>query len=107
MLRSLREMTYFKCKWNHTFPDEPIMLYSELDDQRSERRKVEVFRNGRMGYADAEREFGGSALGLEPTPSLAEIAADPQIEPLEITRQEFESVWSEAAAVLTNGRPGT
>ncbi len=31
MLRSLREMTYFKCKWNHTFPDEPIMLYRVLN----------------------------------------------------------------------------
>ena len=74
------------------------MLYSELDDQRWERRKIEMFRDGRMGYADAEREFGGSALGLEPAPSLAEIAGDPQFEPVEITRQEFESVWSEAIA---------
>jgi len=91
-------MTYFKCKWNHTFPDGPILLYSELDDQRWELRKVEVFRDGRMGYADAEKEFGGSGLGLEPTPSLADIAANSEFEPVEITRQEFESVWSEAIA---------
>jgi Domain of unknown function (DUF6881) len=96
-------MTYFKCQWNHTFSDEPIMLYSELDDQRWERRKVKIFRDGRMGYADAEREFGGSGLGLEPTPSLVEIAADPQFEPVEITRLEFESIWSEAIAHASKG----
>jgi hypothetical protein len=96
-------MTYFKCKWNHTFPDEPIMLYSELDDQRWEVRKVEVFRDGRMGFADGEREFGGSGLGLVPTPPLAEIAADPEFEPVEIAQLEFESVWSEAIAHASEG----
>ena len=74
------------------------MLYSELDDQRWERRKVEMFRNGRMGYADAEREFGGSALGLEPVPPLAEIVMDSQFEPVETTMLEFEQVWNEAIA---------
>jgi hypothetical protein len=91
-------MTYFKCKWNHSFPDEPIALYAELDEQRWEVRKVEVFRDGKMGFANGEREFGGSGLGLVPTPPLAEIAADPQFEPVEITQLEFESVWSEAIA---------
>jgi hypothetical protein len=74
-----------------------------LDDQRWEVRKVEVFREGRMGYADAEREFGGAGLGLVPMPLLAEIAADPQFEPVEITRLEFESVWSEAIAHASEG----
>ena len=79
------------------------MLYSELDDQRWELRKVEVFRDGRMGYADGEQEFGGSALGFEPMPHLAEIAADPQFEPVELTRLEFESIWSEAVAQASEG----
>ena len=74
------------------------MLYSELDDQRWEQRKVEVFRDGRMGFADGEREFGGSGLGLMPWPPLAKIAADPQFEPVEITGPEFEHVWNEAVA---------
>lgn len=85
------------------FPDEPIMLYSELDDQRCERRKVEMFCDGRIGYAHAERQFGGSALGLKPRPLLAEIATDRQFEPVEITRLELESVWSEAIAHAPEG----
>jgi len=62
-------MTYLKCSWNHSFPDAPITLYSELDDQRWELRKVEVFRDGTMGYADRSKEVGGSMLGLEPVPA--------------------------------------
>jgi len=81
-------MTYLKCKWNHKDPDDP---------------KVEVFRDGRMGFADAEQEFGGSGLGLVPMPPLAEIAADPQFEPVEITGLEFESIWSEAIAYVPEG----
>ena len=91
-------MSHIRCAWNHQSPDQPIIIYSELDDQRRELRKVEVFRGGRMGFANSEREFGGSALGLEPLPPLADIAADPQFEPFEITRQEFESIWSAAVA---------
>jgi hypothetical protein len=43
----------------------PVVLYSELDDNRFEVRKVEVFRDGRLGYADAVRSSGGTGLGLE------------------------------------------
>ncbi|MBV9180528.1 MAG: hypothetical protein JO356_04390 [Acidobacteria bacterium] len=89
-------MTYIKCKWNHTHPDDPILLYSELDDERRESRKIEIFRDGKKGFADSDTEFGGSSLGLEPVPPLNEIAADYQFEPEVITKAEFELVWSEA-----------
>jgi hypothetical protein len=42
-------MIYLKVKWNHSFSDEPVLLYSELDRKRWELRKIEVFPNGRMG----------------------------------------------------------
>jgi hypothetical protein len=34
-------MKYLKVKWIHPFPSEPIVLMSELDDERYEIRKVE------------------------------------------------------------------
>ena len=34
-------MSYLKVKWNRSFPDEPMPLYSELDRERWEVRKVE------------------------------------------------------------------
>lgn len=57
-------MTYFKCKWNHAHGDEPVLMYSELDEERWETRKVEIFRDGKMGFANRETESGGSRLGL-------------------------------------------
>jgi len=42
-------MTYLKVKWIHSHPDAPVLLYSELDRERWEVRKVEVFRDGSLG----------------------------------------------------------
>ena len=86
--------SYIKVDWNHDFQDEPVLLLSELDSDRWETRKVEVFRDGRVGYASKEEEFGGTILGEKRTPSLFEIASDPQFEPVEITQEEFETAWA-------------
>jgi len=89
-------MTYLKVQWNHTFSAEPVLLCSELDDARLEVRKVEVFRDGQTGHADRRGGSGQTRLGEEPVPPVAEIAADPQFEPVEITKEEFEDVWEQA-----------
>ena len=39
-------MEYVLTEWDHDLDDEPYLVYSELDDGRMERRKVEFFRNG-------------------------------------------------------------
>jgi hypothetical protein len=36
-------MTYIKVLWIHKNKDEPIELYSELDEDRYETKKVEIF----------------------------------------------------------------
>jgi hypothetical protein len=87
-------MKYVRVAWKHQHPDEPVILYSELDAHRFEVRKVEVFRNGRCGYASAEGESGGTKLGVLAMPELSEIAKDRQFEPIEISPEEFESVWA-------------
>ena len=46
-------MRYIKVKWIHSYPDEPVLLYSEIDDSGWEVRKVEVFPDGAYGYANA------------------------------------------------------
>ena len=94
-------MDYIKVKWNHSFPDEPVWLYSEIDNERWEVRKVEVFSDGRMGFANKNRSSDTTELGEEPLPELADIAADPQFEPLGITQSEFDAVWLSA----TGGSP--
>ena len=86
-------MTYLRVRWIHKFPDEPVMLYSELDEARLEVRSVELFRNGESGHADRTGSKGKTVLSEKPIPSLSEIAADPQFEPVEITKAEFEVLW--------------
>ena len=91
-------MTYLKVKWIHAYVDEPVLIYSELDDERWELRKVEIFPDGRMLYADPEVEFEKTGLSTMPLPSLEEIAADPEFEPEVISKAEFEKVWAMATA---------
>jgi len=88
-------MNYIKVKWNHSHPGEPIWLYSEIDDDRRETRKVEVFADGRRRYASRTESEGGTRLGEAPIPQLIEISYDPQFQPAAIAKEEFEAVWAE------------
>jgi hypothetical protein len=94
ILRVMQERSYILVHWRHSLPHEPVELWSELDDRRLEVRKVEVWADGRVGFADQNREHGATRLGTAPVPSLSEIAADPQFEPLEIAKAEFERRWA-------------
>jgi hypothetical protein len=89
-------MHYLRVRWVHSHPDEPVELYSELDDRRWELRKVEVFPDGAFGYAGPEGATSNTVLGLEPIPTRTQIASDPQFEPEEISQAEFEAVWEQA-----------
>jgi hypothetical protein len=88
-------MSYLRVGWKHQHRDEPVLLYSELDAQHWEVRKVEVFRNGRFGYASRDEAHGGTRLGLVPVPPLEVIAADPDFDSAEITQDEFEQIWAQ------------
>lgn len=89
-------MKYICVKWNHLFTEEPSLLYSELDDNRWEHRKVEIYADGRRDYASKYERRGNADLSEEPLPPLAEIAMDPQFEPVEISQAEFENIWTAA-----------
>ncbi|MDF9409849.1 MAG: hypothetical protein A4E52_02108 [Pelotomaculum sp. PtaB.Bin013] len=71
-----------------------------MDENRTELRKVEIFRDGKIGYATTEVEFGGSGLSEYPLPEIEEIALDAQFRPLKISKEEFEKVWTEK--ILSN-----
>ena len=87
-------MDYVRVRWLHTNPNEPIWLISEIDADRWETRKVEIFANGSKGHAARGEEAGGTVLADLPLLPLQEIASDPQFLPEEITKEEFEAVWS-------------
>lgn len=90
----IENRTYLKVQWIHGDPNDPIWLFSELNAESWETRKVEIYADGTTGYADQSESEGGSWLGLEPVPQITEIASDPQFVPLFIEQDEFEKVWS-------------
>jgi len=91
---------YIKVKWLHTSLDSPTLLYSELNSDLWEVRKVEAYADGRTDFADREEHSGSTKLGIEPLPPLEQIAADPEFEPVIISAEEFESVWQHAKSQL-------
>ena len=86
-------MRYLYVKWTHKDPGAPVHIYSELGDDRFELRKVEIWADGRKGFADSTEEAGGTALGSMPVPTLAEIAAQPEYQAKEIPQEEFQRIW--------------
>jgi hypothetical protein len=99
-------MRYLRVTWRHDLPNEPVELYSELDDDSWEIRKVEIFRDGRIGFADSLHGSETTRLAIEPDPSLEQIAQDPQFVPRAITRQEFEAVWEQASGPVLSDHHG-
>ena len=79
-------------------PQEPVELYSEIDSEGWELRKVEVFKDGSMSFASAERATGSSGLSETSIPSIDDIALDPQFRAVEIPADTFEAIWLKATA---------
>ena len=86
-------MKYIRVKWNHTNPDEPVWLFSELDLEGKELRKLECFKNGFCDFATKENSSGSTKLSTQFLPTLATLARDPEFTSVEITKEEFEDVW--------------
>jgi len=86
-------MKYIRVKWKHTNPDEPVWLFSEIDETGRELRKVECFKNGFCDFATESESTGSTVLSSGPLPEIAVIARDPEFEPVEIPKEEFEKVW--------------
>ncbi|WP_425375409.1 DUF6881 domain-containing protein [Rhizobium deserti] len=86
-------MKYLKVIWVHSFPNDPIELFMELDEQEMEMRKVHVYRDGRRQRADRELEDEHTWLAYCPTPPIEEINSDPQFLASWITDKEFELEW--------------
>jgi hypothetical protein len=85
---------HIRVLWHHSSAKDPMELWSELDADRNEVRKIEIWADGRVGYAYGGVEVGGSRLGESPVPQLDIIAGDPQFEPEAISQSDFEKLWT-------------
>lgn len=87
-------MKFLKVTWNHDHPDEPHIIYQEVNDDSRETRKVELLKDGSLlGYASEIAEIGASTLADQLIPSIEEINESDEFDAKLITQQEFEKVW--------------
>jgi hypothetical protein len=92
----MTDHSYVRVHWLHGSSDDPVELWSELDAHREETRKVEIWRDGRAGYASFDKEVGGAQLGKVALPMVDEINSDPQFRAEIITKADFETCWIDA-----------
>jgi hypothetical protein len=88
--------SYFAAAWHHDHADEPLFMWHELSEDRTETRKVEEFPDGVRLRADREHPDGETALSWEPMPSLEFIDAQAEFTTHPLTAEEFEAVWASA-----------
>ncbi|TDC77738.1 DUF6881 domain-containing protein [Streptomyces hainanensis] len=89
-------MRYWKVRWHHEFAEEPIAIYSEIGPDDYETRRVEEFGDGRLGWADQDREHGGTSLAYTEFGDIEEVREQPEFSALVITEREFDAVWRRA-----------
>lgn len=89
-------MRYQRVRWLQDSPEFPVLLYSEIDDDGWEVRKIDEYANGHRDLAGADLETGSTILGLDRVPTLDEINKDHQFDGVEITAEEFEEIWARA-----------
>ena len=86
-------MRHQRVVWGHDHPDEPVVLYSEVADDGTEVRKVDVFADGRMARAGPSEESGTTRLSEARIPSIDDINASADFVAETISASEFEELW--------------
>jgi hypothetical protein len=89
---------YLRVLWHHDFAQEPVEIFSEGGDDDYETRKVDVFRDGRLEWANTERETDTTSLGTVLIPPLSEINAQDEFAATVIEVGEFKATWQRALA---------
>ncbi|MDU9049731.1 MAG: hypothetical protein Q3M30_12860 [Candidatus Electrothrix sp. Rat3] len=98
-------MEYLRVKWQHHHPDEPIVIYSEINQDRWEVRKVEVFQDGTSTYASPLYHTGDTWLAESQLPEMEEINTDSQFKAECIARHDFERIWLVSTEMITLHEP--
>lgn len=86
-------MRYLLVEARNQPDDIPLKSYHQIDASDSETRKIEIFKDGSVGWAYENTEIHSTRLAPVLFPSIEEIAEDIDFLPKEITSKEFESAW--------------
>jgi hypothetical protein len=96
-------MRYLRVLWIHSHPCEPVEIYSEVDDDGYERRKIEVFADGTLGFANSTEATPSTRLGELAVPSVEEINTDSQFRATAIPKEDFEKLWANRFCPIMGG----
>ncbi|MBF7074606.1 hypothetical protein ISG33_14465 [Glaciecola sp. MH2013] len=86
-------MRYIDVLWIHDFNEEPYRLISEIGEDDYEIRKIEFFRDGKIGFATTQNHSDNTRLGVAEVPHLDEINSENEFDGKNISKQEFEALW--------------
>ncbi|HEX9338081.1 MAG TPA: hypothetical protein VF892_19445 [Pseudonocardiaceae bacterium] len=89
-------MKYLHVKWRHDLPHQPTDIYTEVDDDRWEARKVEVFADGRIQYSDGVDSTGNTDLSDVRSPLPGEAPDNDVLTTTAIDEAAFEHMWNQA-----------
>jgi hypothetical protein len=87
---------YFHAVWFDASEDEPVEYYDELDADRYSIRCIRKYRDGRLESCGYASDNWRDEMPEGPIPPIIEINRDPQFAAQEISKSDFESVWSQA-----------
>lgn len=90
-------MKYIKLEWFHDIETEPNIIYSEINNQQYEVRKVEVYKGG--AFIKCSEEMVDSQIELADIPfplNLDEINEDKQFLAKYISKEDFEKIWNKS-----------
>lgn len=83
-------MRYFRTYWNQSSLEYATWIYSEVDNNGFETRKIELFLDGHYNYFDETTPFDlGEFLTDE---EIQEVNKESEVHMLEIRREDFEQV---------------
>lgn len=85
---------YIDIHWEHSSETDPVRLISAIGPDDFECEKIEVYRDGKIGFATASQNTKGTELGYAEVPSLEEILAKPEFSGKEISAEAFRELWS-------------
>lgn len=88
-------MRYIDITWHHQEKDEPCRLVSEISADGFEKRKLEFFRDGQVGYASGLSVSDTTMLSVGKIPPLDEIISRAEFSGAAISREQFEQLWAQ------------
>ena len=87
---------YILSDWRNDSPDDPSIMFVQIDSERYPERIIDVFRDGRAETTVCQSESGEALVDITETPTLQEINDQDELTARYTSASLFEGVWQEA-----------